>query len=685
MPTYLRFFLFLAVFSCLLIIDQGRSFAAERKQVLQKDDTMLMFVGEQIEILSIASRREESAAQAPAVAQVISREEFQEQGLQTLSQVLERTPGFYMAQKEWGSLPYLRGIPNSALFLYDTVPLTSDTSKDLHQLDRELSLAPVKRIEIIRGASSVLWGPDAFAGVVNVVPLSGKDIDGIETGLLYGESEEEKGFYLNMGKAECLWDGMLSISGREMDSDEHRANVVRFWQEGDYPVAPEERFGSKSPGSNRFVDITGRFSYQDWLSISGRVSDNEKSYTVSEASEKYSWVEHRELPFSYFKLEANKKISTDTALRFTGFYSHMSPEFEIINKSFKQDEDTTYGELILDQSFFSGQGLFTGGVSYREKDIDDAPIWDGYFPEYLSPENESFLPSLLFKDYHTNLWSVFGQYTHKVRDLDFFLGLRSDFHDSYSDQISFNTGIVWHPASSWHLKLLYANGYRTPFAKQLLEDKEPDLEEIQTVNAQLAWSPKSNLDLKLTGFFSRIEDHIMADPYAGLSKPNHQNIFGMELEGSYSPIQNLTLNANLTLLDNNGPDEEYLYKEYSFVRPDGTEVDVYSELEYPFDVGPKAMFNFSGTWRVRENITTNVHFKYFSSRDLVYPRGEKFDSASGEWRVDLSTTIYDVFTPNLDLIISARNLTDNDYETPGTYSMIEGDPLEAEVMLRYSF
>ena len=151
------------------------------------DDTMLMFVGEDLEVLSIASRREESARQAPAVAGVVTRDMMGDRGMFTLSDVLAQTPGFYMAQKEWGTRPYLRGIPDSVLFLYDTVPLQSDMSKSVHPLDDELSLAPVKRVEIIRGPGSVLWGADAFAGIVNIVPMTGKDLNGVEIGAFYGD------------------------------------------------------------------------------------------------------------------------------------------------------------------------------------------------------------------------------------------------------------------------------------------------------------------------------------------------------------------------------------------------------------------------------------------------------------------------------------------------------------------
>jgi hypothetical protein len=35
-----------------------------------------------------------------------------------------------------------------------------------------------------------MWGPDAFAGIVNIVPLSGRDIQGVEAGLIYHDPEE---------------------------------------------------------------------------------------------------------------------------------------------------------------------------------------------------------------------------------------------------------------------------------------------------------------------------------------------------------------------------------------------------------------------------------------------------------------------------------------------------------------
>ena len=658
-----------------------------------RNDTLLMFVGEDLDVLSIASRRQESAWQAPAVARVITREEIRERGIRTLSHALEMEPGFYLAKKEWGSQPYLRGIPDSVLFLYDTVPTGSDISKSLHPLDHELSLAPIKRIEILRGPGSVLWGPDAFAGIVNMVPMTGKDLDGAETGVLYGTPGDQRSFYANMGHDAGLWDAFLSVSGRTDGQNTTDYNVVRLWENDLKAVPPEERYGRRSPDDSRYLEASGRFSYGDWLTLSGLFSDYRKKYTMTRSEGDLSWGETRSAPFGFVKLEAKKNLDRSSALRFTGSYSSLNPEYEIIDKTFKQKERTAYGEIIYDRSFLSGRGLFTGGLSYRNKEIDNATIWNGYLPDYLGPENRNLVPPFAEKDYNARLWSVFGQYNQKIGNVNLWAGLRNDAHDEYSNRLSYNVGAVWSPEPQWVMKLLYGVAYRTPFARQLLEEARPDPEEIKTVNLQVAWKPSQQAALSVCGFYSRISKHIKEDPYAGpgLSLPNEQNIKGVEIEGRYSPLKSLDLSANLTLLDNDGPNETYHWNDVSFVRPDGTVVKHFTDLTYPYDRGPGALFNLMGTWRPVERATAFLRLGYYSSRNLIFPfasrnlispRSAEIRSVPGVWLVDASTTVRDIVFPGLDLEISVRNLLDRDYETPGTYSLIKGDPATVWVGLR---
>jgi outer membrane receptor protein involved in Fe transport len=673
-------FMILAILLFLAPSDPLR--AESREPSAGRNDTLLMFVGEDLEVLSIASRRQESAWQAPAVAHVVNREEIKERGIRTLSHALEMEPGFHMAKREWGTQPYLRGIPNSVLFLYDTVPTGSDISKSLHPLDYELSLAPIKRIEILRGPGSVLWGPDAFAGIVNMVPMTGKDLDGAEAGIIYGSPGDKRGFYANAGHDAGAWDAFVSVSGRMGWENDPDYNVVRFWGNGETAVPPEERYGRKSPDDSQHLEVSGRFSYGDWLTLSGLFSDYKKNYTLTRSEGDLSWGESRNTPFGFIKLEAKKTLDRTSALRFTGSYSWLNPEYEIIDKTLQQKERTAYGEIIYDRSFLSGRGLFTGGLSYRSKAVNDAPIWNGYLPDYLGPENKNLLPGLTAKDYNTRLWSVFGQYNQKVGNIDLWVGLRNDASDEYSNHLSYNMGVVWSPDPQWIVKLMYGDAYRTPFARQLLEEGKPDTEEIKTVNLQVAWKPSPQAALSVCGFVSRIEKHIMEDPYAGLSQPNEQTIKGVEIEGRFSPLKSLDLSANLTLLDNDGPNETYHWNDFSFVRPDGSVVKHYTDLTYPYDRGPGALFNLMGTWRPIERVTAFLRLGYFASRDLIFPRSAEIRSVPGVWLLDMSTTVRDIAVPGLDLEVSVRNLLDRDYETPGTYSLIKGDPATLWVGLR---
>jgi outer membrane receptor protein involved in Fe transport len=642
-----------------------------------------MFVGEDLNVLSIASRREESARQAPAVASVITRQMLETNGAYTLSQALAQMPGFYMGQKEWGTQPYLRGIPDSVLLLHDTVPLSSDMTKSVHSLDDDLSLAGIKRIEIIRGPGSVLWGADAYAGIVNMVPLTGKDVNGVETGVHYGSPGSQSGFYVNTGHDGGKWDAFLSVSGREADADDRTANVVSFWGDNDtdLPVPPEDRYGYARADRPHYLEFNGNANLGDFLTLSGRFSDYSRPYTMSEENNELSWVESRSTPINYVKLDGKKNLDSDSLIRYTGYYSSINSTYKVIDLEFSPEEYTLYNELVYDQNFFTGKGQLTTGAAFRRKQVHDAPIWDSYLPDYLGEDNTTVLPGITQEDYRTDLWSMFGQYSHKIGNADVSFGARHDEHEAYKDRTSYNAGVVWPFIPRWNIKALYGTAYRTPFARQLLEAQDADLEEINTTSVELSWMPAQNVDLSVCGFINRIEDHILEDPYAGLSIPNHQKIEGIELEGLVRPVDRVELGANVTVFDNSGPDETYRFVDYIFIRPDGSEEPHYAELSYPYNPGPDAIYNMTGKWSLTDRITLFGRAGYFSSQKVICPRCETRQTVPGVWLVDAKLTVRDIWSPGIDLDVFVWNLADKEYLVPGTYSTIEGEPFETMIMI----
>ncbi|MBN1827533.1 MAG: TonB-dependent receptor, partial [Deltaproteobacteria bacterium] len=534
----------------------------------------------------------------------------------------------------------------------------------------------------IRGPGSVLWGPDAFAGIVNLVPLTGKDVNGVDAGVSYGAPGDQESFYINMGRDGGHWDAFLSLGGRNGEEDTTFCNIARFWKTATKPYSPEDRYGEEWPGNAQYLTVAGNFSFRDWITLSGMISDYSRPYAMTGPDRDLTWRESRSAPFGFFKIEAKKDIDEVSALRFTGTYSRVNPEIEIINRTLNSKEQATYAELIYDRSFLAGKTLVTGGLSFREKDITDATIWESYFPDYLSESNELLLPILKMEDYRTQLLSAFCQFRQKIGAVDFWLGFRYDDHNAYKDHVSYNAGAVWKPSSQWLLKALYGTAYRTPFARQLRLEDEPELESIETGNLQIAWKPARYVSMTATGYLSRVRNHTMEDAYAGLSQPNRQDSEGVELECTVTPSEKLEVAANLTLLDNDGPDETYHYNDYSYFDPvEGKWVKHYTDLRYPFDTGAKSLFNLLCTWRPFDHLSLFGRIGYVGPRDLVYARGEAFRSLPGVWLADLSSVLRNIAGTGLDLRVSVKNLTDRDYETPGTYSTIWGDPLSAEIML----
>ena len=102
----------------------------------------------------------------------------------------------------------------------------------------------------------------------------------------------------------------------------------------------------------------------------------------------------------------------------------------------------------------------------------------------------------------------------------------------------------------------------------MYEARSPELEEIRSLNLQVAWEKSRKMGFSATGFYQWLDNHVMEDPYAGLSLPNEQKIYGLEAEAHFSPHPSLNIEANFTLLENRGSEEKYRYLESITIDPD---------------------------------------------------------------------------------------------------------------------
>jgi outer membrane receptor for ferrienterochelin and colicins len=100
---------------------------------------------------------------------VLSSQEIREQGISTFDGALTRMmPQVSMAPNSMGTFLRLNGLGNKyILILINGQKLTGDISNNV-DLNR-INMARVKRIEVLDGAASSLYGSDAIAGVINII------------------------------------------------------------------------------------------------------------------------------------------------------------------------------------------------------------------------------------------------------------------------------------------------------------------------------------------------------------------------------------------------------------------------------------------------------------------------------------------------------------------------------------
>ena len=100
---------------------------------------------------------------------VLSAQEIREQGISTFDGALVRMmPQVSMAPNSMGTFLRLNGLGNKyILILINGQKLSGDISNNV-DLNR-INMARVKRIEILDGAASSLYGSDAIAGVINII------------------------------------------------------------------------------------------------------------------------------------------------------------------------------------------------------------------------------------------------------------------------------------------------------------------------------------------------------------------------------------------------------------------------------------------------------------------------------------------------------------------------------------
>lgn len=189
------------------------------------------------QLVTSVSKKAENIDQAPATIQVVTRAEIDERGYNDLVELLKDVPGFDLTLfygSEYANI-YQRGFRQNntekTLLLIDGVE-ENDLWTNWAYIDRQYPLSNIERVEIIYGPASTMYGPNAFAGVINVIT---KDpVDMVKPNHVVGISVQGKyGTYntksIDMTIAGSKRNISFSVTGRMFWSDEADLSSQKFF------------------------------------------------------------------------------------------------------------------------------------------------------------------------------------------------------------------------------------------------------------------------------------------------------------------------------------------------------------------------------------------------------------------------------------------------------------------------
>lgn len=218
---------------------QVTSFDPERFKLRLLFQRQIMRAG----LINSVSKKNEKIELVPATIQIITAEDIQQRGYQLLEEIFYDLPGYDISRSFGITYSTLnqRGYRNEAgtsrtLLLVDGVQ-DNDLWTNIAFLSAQFPLSNVKRVEVIYGPASTIYGANAFLGVINIVTNDESDLftpNANSTALNFASKfQVVNGSYntkfFDATAAIRKKDFTLSVTGRIYFSDRFDLSKGSFW------------------------------------------------------------------------------------------------------------------------------------------------------------------------------------------------------------------------------------------------------------------------------------------------------------------------------------------------------------------------------------------------------------------------------------------------------------------------
>ena len=395
-------------------------------------------------LISVASKKPLNVRESPSIVTLVTAEEIKNSGARDLIDVLRLVPGVDFGVDVQGVVGIgMRGNwahEGKVLILLDGQEM-NEILFATTQFGNHFPIDQIKKIEIIRGPGSAIYGGYAEYGVINIITKQGGDINGVAVSGIYGQTEKDymrRNINLSAGKkiGDFEWSASGMI-GQGQRSDQNYTDVHgnSYTMIGNSALNPA------------YANIGASYKGLSFRAI----GDFYKTTTQDGYDLVYTKPYAQNFNSMYFELKYLWKIGNKLTITPKLNYKDQAPW------------KTPQGNPLEDSTYLKTASRSTANItaSYNPTRKINVVFGSEYYKD-LAIDN---LAGNTFRNGKTSVsfynYAFFAQGLLKTRFVNIILGARYDKHNVYGDAFVPRVGLT-KKFNRFHFKALYSNSFRAP-------------------------------------------------------------------------------------------------------------------------------------------------------------------------------------------------------------------------------
>jgi len=610
-----------------------------------------------------ASKFEQKPAEAPASTTVITSEEIKRYGWRTLGDILKSVPGFYVSYDRNYQFLGARGVNlgdfnSRILLLVDGHRINNDLT-DGAFIDTAfiLDVDLIDRIEIVRGPGSVLYGDNAFFGVINVITRRADSVNGAEVSGSYGEFNSYQG-RVTAGKV--FTNGLeLLLSGTLYNSD---GPENLFYPQFNTPAQNNGVAHNLDADASHSVFASVR--YKDFT-LQGAFNEREKENPTAQFGTTFNDPHLRTIDDrGYASLSYTHSFEDVVDLTAQVYYDRTSfqivyPQAPILFKE-QQQGDWWGTEVQLTKKLFD-RHVITVGAEYRDDFNQHRLLFQEGTGQVFADVNRT-----------RQNYGVYAQGDFAVlTNLHFNAGVRLDKYGSFDPSVDPRLALIYNPFAKSTIKAIYGTAFRAPNFLELSDPIFPNIGPEKITTYELVYEQEIGQHVKtsLSGFYNNMDNLIF------LQNGSFTN-FNADAKGMELSLEGIWANGIRTRAS-------YTFEE---TRNRGTDQVLTDSPEHLAKVNVSVPL-------YKEKLFAGLEFQYVSSRETQHVSPITGEDVPGRNAAGFGVVNFTLFSQNLvknlEFSASIYNLLDTNYSDPATrfhhQDLIPQDGRTFRLKLTYRF